>query len=190
MRLYACALRTRRVRGESGLRILRDQIQTQEGELSASIPQHVPMERKPQQSRLRLHRQSAPALITACTANREPLLRATCAEIVLDSLRWLDAQRRLILYAAVAMPDHVHFVADPLGAAWASHLHALKSHSGRCINRHLGRSGEVWQRQYHDRQVRSDDDLIAAIKYCALNPVRAGLILETERYPFFWERFG
>ncbi len=130
------------------------------------------------------------ALITTCTANREPLLRSeACAKIVLDSLRWLDAQQRLILYAAVVMPDHIHLVADPLGTAWATHLHSLKSHSGRAVNRQLGRSGEVWQRQYHDRHVRSDDDLIAAIRYCALNPVRAGLVPESGRYPHFWARF-
>ena len=148
------------------------------------------MQRSPHNAHLRRHRQTLPALITACTAQREPLLRSeACASIVLDSLRWLDQRQRLILYAAVVMPDHIHLVADPLGTAWSAHLHALKSHTGRAINRQLGRAGEVWQRQYHDRQVRSDDHLIAAIQYCALNPVRAGLVPESGCFPHFWARF-
>lgn len=149
------------------------------------------MDRHPHNAHLRRHRQTVPALITACTTNREPLLHGeACARTVLDSLRWLDARQRLILYAAVVMPDHIHFVADPLGTAWASHVHALKSHTGPIVNRHLGRSGQVWQRQYHDRQVRSDPDLIAAIGYCERNPQRAGLVTASEVYPHLWLRFN
>ena len=88
------------------------------------------------------------------------------------------------------MPDHLHFVADPLGEEWASPLHAMKSFTGLMINRQLGRSGEVWQRQYHDRQLCSDDHLAAAVRYCALNPVRAGLVAEVSDYPHYWSRLG
>ena len=140
---------------------------------------------------LRRLRQSLPALITACCANREPFfLNPACAQIVLDELLWLDARHRIILFAAVVMPDHIHFVADPLGADWAATLHSLKRHTARSINRLLDRSGSVWQRQYHDRQLRSDDHIAAAIRYCALNPLRAGLVSADVRYPYFWSRFG
>jgi putative transposase len=146
--------------------------------------------RSPHNANLRLHRHASSALITTCCANREPLFASSeCATIVMDAMRWLDAQRRIILFAAVVMPDHLHFVADPLGTQWARHIHVLKSHVGRSINRYLNRSGDVWQRQYHDRQLRSDDHLAMAIRYCALNPVRAGLVSEAGWYPHFWSRF-
>ena len=144
----------------------------------------------PHTLKLRLHRRNLPALITFCTANRECILKdASCATIVMDAIRWLDAQRRMILYAAVVMPDHVHFVADPLDAPWASHLLVVNSHTGRLINRTLNRTGDVWQRQYHDRQVLSDEHLAMAIRYCELNPAKAGLAGEGESYPHYWCRF-
>ncbi len=143
----------------------------------------------PHNANLRLHRRNLPALITTCTANRERLFEnPNCAALVLESMRWFDAQRRMILYAAVVMPDHIHFVADPLESPWASHLLVLKSHTGREINRRLQRSGAVWQKQYQYRQVLSDEHLVMAIRYCELNPVRAGLVRELDRYPFFWSR--
>jgi REP element-mobilizing transposase RayT len=139
---------------------------------------------------LRLHREPRPALITTCCAGREPLLAdPTAASIVLDSMRWLDAQQRLVLYAAVIMPDHVHFVADPLGSDWRKLLRSMKSFTAHEINSRLQRSGSTWQAQYHDHAISNDPQLLAAINYCLENPVRAGLVIRASDWPHSWSRF-
>ena len=140
---------------------------------------------------LRTSRNAFPALITICCANREPLLaQASTASIVLDSLLWHDRQARCILYAAVVMPDHVHFVADPLGAGWRALMWSAKGFTAHAINKHMRRQGAVWQSQYHDRRIATDEQLLLAINYCAQNPVRAGLAVQPGDWPFFWSRFA
>jgi REP element-mobilizing transposase RayT len=47
-------------------------------------------------------------LLTTTVLDRKPLLdREDAAEIILASLRWLENQGKIILDAAVVMPDHV-----------------------------------------------------------------------------------
>ena len=140
---------------------------------------------------LRRYRRTTPALITTCCFQREPLLSdPVCAGIVMDALRWMDARQLVILHAAVVMPDHIHFVADPLDAGWPQLMGSLKGFSARRVNRWLDRSGAVWQPQYHDRRIGSDDDLGMAIDYCLANPVRAGLVASANDYPHAWSRYG
>ena len=87
------------------------------------------------------------------------------------------------------MPDHVHFVADPLGTDWRLLLRSMKSFTAHQINKRLHRHGAVWQSQYHDHRISTDAQLLAAIQYCLLNPVRAGLVVQARDWPFSWCRF-
>jgi putative transposase len=136
---------------------------------------------------IRSFREPGLALVTTCCANRESLLvDPSCASAVLDCLLWLDRHRRITLNAAVAMPDHLHFVAEPVDRDWAAVMHSLKRYTAQRINRILDRSGNVWQSQYHDRRIASDSQLGLAIEYCRMNPVRAGLVQEAKDYPHYW----
>ncbi len=140
---------------------------------------------------LRMHRTLATALITVCCADRQPLLADPgAAAIVLDSLLWHDAQRRLLLHAAAVMPDHLHFVADPLGTDWCALLRSMKSFTAHQINLRLQRAGSVWQVQYHDRRITTDTQLLMAVDYCLQNPVRAGLVSAAGEWGPSWSRFA
>lgn len=139
--------------------------------------------------RLRLHRTAGTALITTCCAGRQPLLAdPVAAATVLESLQWLNAVHRLLLHVAVVMPDHLHFVADPLGGDWQSLLRTMKSFTANAIAKRLHHACTIWQTQYHDRRIDSDAQLAAAIEYCLLNPVRAGLVPTASEWPHSWLR--
>ena len=59
--------------------------------------------------------------------DRKPLLnRKDAAEIVIDSLIWLEKKGRIILDAAVVMPDHLHFVAGLKNDSLPRIMHSLK----------------------------------------------------------------
>ena len=50
-------------------------------------------------------------LITATVLERNPVFnQAEAAEMVLKSLHWCEKQGKIVLNAAVVMPDHLHFV--------------------------------------------------------------------------------
>ena len=63
-----------------------------------------------------------------------------------------------------------------------------KGASARRFNLALGRQGSVWRDGFHERAIRSHENLRAAARYLVANPVRAGLVASVADYPF-WDAF-
>jgi REP element-mobilizing transposase RayT len=65
----------------------------------------------------------------------------------------------------------------------------VKGASARYINQVLGRVGTTfWQAGYHDRYIRDNRHLIAALNYLKQNPVKARLCTHWMEHPFTWVR--
>jgi len=99
--------------------------------------------------------------------------------------------RKYELYAAVAMPDHVHLICLPLSDANGSIsipeiTRTIKSESAHRINKALGRTGRVWQDESFDHVLRGEESLSRKVKYILENPVRAGLVSQSRDYPWLW----
>lgn len=116
------------------------------------------------------------------------------AALVADALRFFDGQR-YALTAYVVMPNHLHTVLQPLlnpkvGAMWGldSLLHSIKSYTAQESNKHLGRKGEFWQREYYDHLIRDERDWTRCVEYTLNNPVTAGLCEVPEAWP--WSNAG
>ncbi len=80
------------------------------------------------------------------------------------------------LIAWVIMPNHVHVLAHfspstDLGKT----VQSWKSVTAHRINRQLGRSGALWQKDYFDRFMRDGRHVSRTIEYIHWNPVKAGL---------------
>jgi len=103
------------------------------------------------------------------------LRRPECRSIVAEALGFFDVQRYAQL-AWVVMPNHVHalFV---LHEDWTLEqlLHSWKRHSALAINRLLGQTGSLWQRDYFDRLVRDERHLANCVRYIRSNPAKAKL---------------
>jgi REP element-mobilizing transposase RayT len=101
--------------------------------------------------------------------------------------------RTVDLYAGVIMPTHVHLLFMPLRDAdgWPYTLaHIMKLVKGRSaweINKALQRHGRVWQDEFFDHILRSDESREAKIQYILQNPLRAGLVRGNEPYQWCWE---
>jgi putative transposase len=88
--------------------------------------------------------------------------------------------------AWVLMPDHWHALLSLNdGAPLSTVLQHFKARSARAANGVLGRSGAIWQRGFHERALRQDDDLRAAARYLIANPVRANLVHRVGDYPYW-----
>ena len=111
------------------------------------------------------------------------------AEVVLNSLHWLDNQKRIDLQAAVVMPDHLHFVARLISGNLSGIMHSLKSFTSKKIKSDLNLENNIWQSQYHDHAIRGDDELIKTITYCLNNPVRANMVDDFHDYPYWYCKF-
>lgn len=99
---------------------------------------------------------------------RDPLL----AGIVRDALGFFAGQRYL-LDEHVIMPNHVHALVKPLpGHGLVAILHSWKSFTANRINRHLGRTGQLWQHESYDHIVRSEAAMGAIRRYIRANPTK------------------
>jgi REP element-mobilizing transposase RayT len=82
------------------------------------------------------------------------------------------------------MPEHVHAIV--MGTNENSDaLHSMelfKQTSGWWLK--TNRSDVKWQKSFHDRIVRSTEELAALSRYLVNNPVRRGLVKNWRDYPF------
>ena len=93
------------------------------------------------------------------------------------------------------MPDHVHMVftalndddGKPFGLAEI--MNGIKGASAHTINKALGRRGHVWQREFFDHILRSDESASSKVQYVCENPVRKGLVKKIDNYPWLWREW-
>jgi len=90
------------------------------------------------------------------------------------------------------MPDHVHLIYSSLRRedGWSYTLpeimKAIKGRPARQVNVRLMRRGPVWQEEFFDHVLRSNDSLVDHVDYVCQNPVRAGLVKSEAEYPWIW----
>jgi REP element-mobilizing transposase RayT len=126
-------------------------------------------------------------LVTFVASNRHPIflddaIARTCIEALLDARSWLRSR----LLAWVLMRDHWHGLVQLGEGDGLSHLvRQLKASSSRRVR--LARVGlaNVWERGFHDRALRLEDDLVDMARYIVLNPVRARLVRRIGDYPYW-----
>ncbi len=87
--------------------------------------------------------------------------------------------------AWVVMPDHFHWLIELKQTDLPTLMLAIKSRAAREVNAYLGRSGQFWQRGFHDRAVRREEDVQEVARYIVTNPIRAGLVRRVQDYPLW-----
>ena len=123
--------------------------------------------------------------ITTVTRDRRPLFtNINAARLLVRELRRLHEAGNVISLAWVVMPDHLHWLIQ-LNDRWplSGVVKTIKARSALTINRYLGRHGSLWQRAYHDRAARKDEDIRQIARYIVANPLRAGLVRNIGDYP-------
>jgi REP element-mobilizing transposase RayT len=73
------------------------------------------------------------------------------------------------------MPNHLHALFAPEHQTLGDVLQSWKGGSAFEINRLLGRSGPLWQKEPYDHIVRSEAQFHHYLRYIAENPIKAGL---------------
>jgi len=125
------------------------------------------------------------------------ILPAACRQTVLDAILHFHSSR-YILFAAVVMPDHAHILIEPQPKEWDASgnpvfwpigdlMHSIKSFTAKEINKLVGRTGSVWEKESFDRLIRSDSDLWEKFEYITTNPQLQELTKECP-YPYLWAK--
>ncbi|MDQ8206993.1 transposase [Coraliomargarita sp. SDUM461003] len=103
------------------------------------------------------------------------LRQAALRRIVCLALRFFDGDRYTVA-GFVVMPNHVHIVFQPMqGYLIEEILHSWKSYTSKELNKLTGARGELWQRGYWDRLIRSRAHFEHCLRYMRENPSVARL---------------
>lgn len=102
----------------------------------------------------------------------------------LDNLKEWKKELGCKVYAYCLMTNHVHLIIDP-GDNPENLALLMKRVSGRqtrYVNKIEGRRGTLWEGRYKSSPVDRDEYLLACCRYVELNPVRAGIVDDPEKY--------
>jgi REP element-mobilizing transposase RayT len=125
------------------------------------------------------------------------------AQILLESLKFIQTEFEAKLYGFVLMHNHLHMIIEADGIS--EKLRRFKSYTARKIidsltlrNRHIIleriRSARVtqkeeseyqcWQEGSHPIQIDSDKKMTSCLDYIHYNPVKAGFVLKPEDWRY------
>ena len=83
------------------------------------------------------------------------------------------------------MPDHWHGLIELEDAELGHVVRRFKSFATKAVNARGRRAYPVWQKGFHDAGLRQVEDARAAARYLVANPVRAGLAVTVNDYPYW-----
>jgi putative transposase len=125
-------------------------------------------------------------LLTTNTLHRTPVFKdLTLGRLVVDQFR--NAQNLGLAHslAWVVMPDHFHWLIELQEGSLSGLMQKTKSMSTKAIRQATGQSNFFWQRGFHDRALRREEDLVKMARYVVANPLRAGLVEKLGDYPLW-----
>ena len=105
------------------------------------------------------------------------------ARLFVDVLFGYRSQEKYLLHEFVLMPDHFHLLITPL-ATLERALQLIKGGFSFRAKKELGFQGEIWEKGFYDRRVRDWEEYSAFRQYIHRNPVKRGLALAPEAYPY------
>ncbi|MBW4967877.1 transposase [Pseudoalteromonas sp. CR1] len=125
--------------------------------------------------------------ITLCCDHRKPLFsNYVNARLITKELFLFSKSNSINTICYVVMPDHVHWFFQLSGTANLSGVvRKFKNITTHNLNKQNSTSGKIWQSNYYDHQVRDERDLIAQARYIVANPLRAKLVDNISKYPYW-----
>jgi putative transposase len=105
--------------------------------------------------------------------------------LLIDVLRSCVAAGKFRLHDFVIMPDHIHVVIEvDVGMSIEKAMQLIKGGFSYRLKKENGYLGEVWQLGFSEVRIYDDRSLIEHCRYIAENPLKAGLCVSTDEYPY------
>ncbi|MBA4361388.1 MULTISPECIES: REP-associated tyrosine transposase [Pseudomonas] len=125
-------------------------------------------------------------LLTSNTLHRIPVFKDfALGRLVVDQFRNAQNLGLANSLAWVVMPDHFHWLIELQQGSLSELMQKTKSMSTKAVKQRTGRNISLWQRGFHDRALRREEDLVKLARYVVANPLRAGLVEKLGDYPLW-----
>ncbi len=153
-------------------------------------------------SRYRIYENRSPHFLTCTIINWIPVFtRPDTAQIILDSLAFLQRERELRLYGYVILENHMHWIAD--ADDLPHEIHSFKSYTAKMLVRYfeahdatrmldqfafykkhhkVDREHQIWEEGTHPQLLQNQEMLVQKLEYIHNNPVKRGYVDE----PTYW----
>jgi len=107
------------------------------------------------------------------------------ASLFIEVLYYYRAEGQYLLHEFVVMPNHVHLILSPQEAATIEKsMQLIKGGFSFRAKKAFGWKDVVWHRSFNDRRLRDAIGYTRAREYVLDNPVKAGLCVRREDWPF------
>jgi len=128
--------------------------------------------------------------ITADAFQKHSLFQSDrMAGLLVEVLFHYRSQEKYLLHEFVVMPDHFHLLLTPTLTLERA-LQLIKGGFSFRAKKELGFAGEIWETSYYDHRVRDWEEYCAFRTYIHQNPVKKGLCVRAEEYPYSSARPG
>ncbi len=151
-------------------------------------------------SRYKIYEPTHPHFLTCTILNWLPIfIRKESVQIIIDSIKHLQKEENLKLYAYVILENHLHLIAqsDDIGKS----MRHFKSFTAKALLKLLqkenaqtlleqfrfykkahktDRTYQIWQEGYQPKLMQTDVMMISKIKYIHHNPVKRGYVEEAK----------
>ncbi|MDR7285371.1 REP element-mobilizing transposase RayT [Pseudomonas corrugata] len=125
-------------------------------------------------------------LLTTNTHDRKPIFKDfTLGRAVVYQFRCAQNQGTAKSLTWVVMPDHFHWLVELQQGSLADLMQKTISMSTKTVNQFTGRKVTLWQKGFHDRALRREEDLVKVARYVVANPLRSGLVEKLGDYPLW-----
>ena len=125
--------------------------------------------------------------ITACVADRSHSVLTTDEVLAVLVNEWQSGLKHYgwSVGSFVVMPDHVHFFcrSSPTSVSLSKFVGKWKERTSKGLKK-LGYKSPLWQREFFDHILRSDDSYSEKWNYVRENPVRAGLVHDASEWRY------
>jgi putative transposase len=131
---------------------------------------------------------------TVTLLDRRSRLLTDNIDTLREATRWTVRRYPFRIDAFVVLPEHLHAIwtLPPGDTDFSTRWRMIKTRFVRALpnTEPLTRSrierGErgVWQRRFWEHQIRSDEELGHYADYCAINPVKHGLVRRAIDWPY------
>lgn len=136
----------------------------------------------------RVWKRDAVYFITTCVTERRAVLaNETVHRILKQELSTMNSRHGWAIGRYTIMPDHVHFFAKPVGAEAKKLSQAIgrwKEWTAKQILNSRRLEAPLWQPEFFDHVLRSNESRVQKWHYMRENPVRAGLVSDAEAWPY------
>jgi putative transposase len=139
--------------------------------------------------------------VTCSCYQRRPLLgSAHHRDLFLETLEEVRRSYDFVVFGYVVMPEHIHLLlSEPQRTNLSVVMQVLKQRAaGKILRRLRDRSdpaqswlwsnplteGHIWQKRFYDFNVFTERKRVEKLRYMHRNPVKRGLVLEPEQWPW------